>query len=353
MFLLLVYVSIALGFSFLCSIAEAVLLSVTTPYIEVMQQQGSRAGDRLRVLKQNIDEPLAAILTLNTAAHTIGAAGAGAQAAVVFGDVYLGLASAVLTLLILIFSEIIPKTLGARYWRQLAPITAAGVSILVRLLHPFVVMARWLTSLLSPKDHIAGFSRSEFGAMAELGEREGQLDSRESRILKNLFRLKDTHVEHIMTPRSVVFCVPEDLTVGGYIESHESERFSRIPLFRGTADHLEGFVLRDDLFLAHARGNLDTPLSVYRRALRTVDERILVADAFELLLNERAHILAVTDEFGVSTGIVTLEDVLETLLGMEIVDESDKIADMRVLARQQWRRRAKAMGLDVDRTPEP
>lgn len=347
MFLLIFYVSIALGFSFLCSVAEAVLLSVSVAYIELKQQQGDPAGDRLQALKRDIDEPLAAILTLNTTAHTIGAAGAGAQAAVVFGDIYLGLASAVLTLLILVFSEIIPKTLGARYWRQLAPITASFVALLVKLLHPFVVMARWITGLLNPKEQVEGFSRSEFGAMAELGEREGQLDSQESRILKNLFRLKDALVEDIMTPSSVVFSVSSALSVADYIEAHEAVRFSRIPLVHEKPNHFDGFVLRDDLFLAHARGNSDTPLSTYRRTLHVIHEDASVADAFDLLLEKRGHILGVVDEFGVQAGIVTLEDVLETLLGLEIMDEGDKVADMRELARKQWKRRAKAMGLQV------
>ncbi|MGB0722215.1 MAG: CNNM domain-containing protein [Gammaproteobacteria bacterium] len=348
MTLLIFYVGIALGFSFLCSIAEAVLLSVTAPYVELLRQQGNPAGERLATLKRNVDEPLAAILTLNTAAHTIGAAGAGAQAAIVFGDAWLGVASGVLTFMILVFSEIIPKTLGARYWRQLAPVTAGFVALLIKLLYPFVIMARWITRALNPDGHIHGLSRGEFGAMAELGEREGQLEPRESRILKNLFALHDTSVDDIMTPISVVFRVDETLTVGGFVETHESERFSRIPLVKDSPNHLHGFVLKDDLFLAHARGNTDTPLATYRRPMPVLDEGTPVSRAVDFMLDTRAQIVAIVDGFGAPTGIITLEDLIETLLGLEIIDEGDKVADMRMLARRQWRRRARAMGLDVE-----
>ncbi|OQX31130.1 MAG: hypothetical protein B0D96_07115 [Candidatus Sedimenticola endophacoides] len=255
MTLLLVYVSVALGFSFLCSVLEAVLLSVSTAHIELLQREGRRAGELLRDLKRDIDQPLAAILTLNTAAHTIGAAGAGAQAAVVFGDLYLGVASGVLTLLILVFSEIIPKTLGAQYWRTLAPVTAYLCRALVVIFYPFVLLARLITRLIAHQDRIEGFSRMEFHAMAELGEKEGQLEQHETRILQNLFTMHKIRVEDVMTPRLVVFSVPEAMSVAEYIEMHDRQRFSRVPVYREDPDHMSGFVLRSDLLLAHARGN--------------------------------------------------------------------------------------------------
>lgn len=350
MTLLIVYVAIALGFSFLCSVLEAVLLSVSTAYVELLQRDGKRSGELLAKLKQDIDEPLAAILTLNTGAHTIGAAGAGAQAAVVFGDVYLGVASGVLTLLILVFSEIIPKTLGAQYWRELAPMTAHVTRVLVLIFYPFVVMARLITRVISHDEKIDGFSRSEFHAMAELGGQEGQLDQRETRILKNLFELHDILVEDVMTPQSVVFAVSESTTVEQYFAHYEKQRFSRIPIYQLNQDQMTGFVLLKDLALAHARGNINTPLSNYTRRLEIVDKDLPVAEAFERFLDQRQHIMLVTDGLGGTAGIVTLEDLLETLLGLEIVDELDPVADMRELANRQWRRRAKAMGLELDQT---
>ena len=204
MTLLIVYVVVALLFSFLCSILEAVLLSVTTAHINVLEQEGKSAGPLLRKLKADINKPLAAILTLNTIAHTVGAVGAGAQAVVVFGDKWVGLISAVLTLMILVFSEIIPKTLGATYWRALSSASAYTLKFMMRVLAPFVALSEMLTRRLSKESTIEGFSREEFAAMADLGEQEGQLQERESRILKNMFLLHETKVTDVMTPRPVV-----------------------------------------------------------------------------------------------------------------------------------------------------
>ncbi|MES9969983.1 MAG: hemolysin family protein [Candidatus Thiodiazotropha sp.] len=348
MLLLIVYVLIALGFSFLCSIAEAVILSITHPYISVLDQQGSRAAPILRQMKLDINDPLAAILTLNTTAHTIGAAGAGAQAAAVFGNAYVGVASAVLTLLILVFSEIIPKTLGANYWRQLAPVTAYTLKFLIWILYPFVVMSALLTRLLSREGSHGHFRREEFTAMAKAGEEEGKLDLHESLILKNLFLLSETRVTDVMTPRTVVFSLDETLLVQEYFEKHNSSRFSRIPVYRENRDHVTGFVLRSDLLLSHARGNSDNSLDVYRRDLVALPDTSSLQTAFELFIEKRSHIMLVVDEYGSMSGIITLEDILETILGIEIVDEGDRIDDMRKLARRLWRKRADRMGLEVD-----
>ncbi|MCU7844570.1 MAG: hemolysin family protein [Candidatus Thiodiazotropha sp. (ex Monitilora ramsayi)] len=348
MLLLLVYISIALGFSFLCSIAEAVILSVTHPYISVLEQEGNGAAKLLKRLKQNINDPLAAILTLNTTAHTIGAAGAGAQATVVFGDAYLGVVSAVLTLMILIFSEIIPKTIGAVYWRQLAPSTAYLLKFLIWILYPFIKMSAVLTQLLSRGHQHGQFRRDEFTAMAQAGVEEGKLLERESLILNNLFLLREARVSDVMTPRLVVFSLDEALSVADYFNMHGDSRFSRIPIYDGQRDHVTGFVLRSDLLLAHARGNSDKPLSIYRRHLAALPDTSSLQNAFEMLLEERSHIILIVDEYGGMEGILTLEDVLETLIGIEIVDEMDKVEDMRKLARRLWRKRAAEMGLDID-----
>jgi len=346
MLLLVTYVLIALVFSFLCSIAEAVILSVSAPYIALLQERGQRSGELLARMKADINGALAAILTLNTIAHTIGAAGAGAQAALVFGSAWVGVASAVLTLLILVFSEIIPKTLGAVYWRQLAPATAWMLQGLVWLLYPFVKLSELLTRGLSHGPLLSGFNREELAAMADISASEGQIGIHEHRILKNLLRLRHTRVSAVMTPRTVIFSLPEKLRVEEFFWKYEERRFSRIPIYRDNRDQLDGFVLRSDLLLAQARGNTDTPLSSYRRELPVLTDSNTLSQAFDIFLQQHAHMMLVVDEYGELEGLVTLEDIVETLLGFEIVDESDHASDMQAHARRLWRRRARAMGLE-------
>lgn len=347
MTLLILYIAIALLFSFLCSIAEAVILSVTTAHIQVLEQEGHRSGRLLAELKSDIKKPLAAILTLNTIAHTVGAVGAGAQAAAVFGSNWVGLISALLTLAILVLSEIIPKTLGATYWRSLAGVTAWGLKYLVWVLYPFVWLSDLLTRTLSRSSEPEGFSRAEFAAMADLGAQEGQLEERESRMLKNLFLLSETPVTDIMTPRTVLFTLPESLTVAGYFEEHYDSRFSRIPIYSSSKELLTGFVLKDDLLLAQARGNTDSTLETYRRELPALLNSNTVSEAFEAFLHKHAHIMMIVDEYGGIAGIITLEDIFETLLGLEIVDESDRNPDMQKYARRLWQKRADKMGLTL------
>jgi CBS domain containing-hemolysin-like protein len=348
MLLLVTYVIIALGFSFLCSIAEAVILSVTTPYITLMQQRGRRAGILLTALKQDLNSTLAAILTLNTIAHTVGAAGAGAQAAKVFGNAYVGVASGVLTLLILVFSEIIPKSLGAHYWKQLAPATAYALRGLIWILYPFVKLSELLTRGLTHGPGLTGFNREELAAMAELSAEEGQLEQQETMILKNLLRLRDSRVTDAMTPRTVIFSLPENISVEEFFWKYGSERFSRIPIYGEEPGHLNGFVLRSDLLLAQARGNTDTRLSTYRREISALPVSSTLSQAFDEFLRQRAHIMIIVDEYGGIAGILTLEDILETLLGLEIVDEGDANTDMQKLARRLWKKRARAMGLEIE-----
>jgi len=340
MLLLITYVLIALVFSFLCSIAEAVLLSVGPAHVALLEKEGKPCGALLRSLKQDINKPLAAILTLNTIAHTIGAAGAGAQAQSVFGSSYLAATSAVLTLLILVFSEIIPKTLGAHYWKQLAPITAYLLRVLIVMLWPFVKMSERLTRGFTEGPNLSGFSREEFAVMAELSANEGQLKVRESLILKNLLFLSDTPVFDILTPRTVIFSLPEDSSVEGYFHQHDHVRFSRIPIYKGgDVEDISGFVLRSDLLLAQARGNTASCLSKYARNIRAMAKSTSVAEALEQFIKLNAHMMLVVDEYGGVEGLLTLEDLLESLLGVEIVDEGDSTVDMQALAKKLARKR--------------
>ena len=259
MALLLTYVSVALGFSFLCSIAEAVILSVSTPYITLLTRDGKPSGAVLGRMKSEINSTLAAILTLNTIAHTVGAVGAGAQAAQVFGNAWVGVTSAVLTLLILVFSEIIPKTLGAYYWKQLAPATAYVLQVMVWLLWPFVKMAELITRGLSHGQVLTGFNRDELAAMADISADEGLLNREETHILKNLLRLRDNKVTDVMTPRTVIFSLPEDLRVEEFFWKYERQRFSRIPIYADAPEQRVGVVVRSDLWVGQARGKTDSP----------------------------------------------------------------------------------------------
>ena len=348
MLLLIIYIFIALGFSFLCSIAEAVLLSVTTPYIVLLEAQNKPSASKLRQLKSDINKPLAAILTLNTIAHTVGAAGAGAQATEIFGSAYLGIASAILTLLILVFSEIIPKTLGAHYWRQLAPSIAYALKLLVWALYPFVKLTELLTRGLTEGPTLRGVNRKELMALAELSGREGALAHKESLIMQNLLRLRETPAKAAMTPRTVVFSISQEMSVDDYFAHYETKPFSRVLVYHCDAENITGFVLRSDLLLAKARGQTECVVADFVRDIPKILEQIDLSNAFDRFLKERVHIMLVMDEYGGFSGILTLEDVLETLLGLEIVDEFDTTVDMQDLARKLWKRRASKLGIDLD-----
>jgi CBS domain containing-hemolysin-like protein len=346
--LLIVYVLLALIFSFLCSVAEAVLLSITPSYIAGIVETKPKLAALLKKLKQdNVDRSLAAILTLNTIAHTVGAIGSGAKATAVFGSAWFGLFSAIMTLMILFLSEIIPKTIGAVYWRSLTGPVAHFVRVLIWGLYPLIIISEALTRLIARGKSPHGFRREEFIAMATIGERSGQIDEQESRIIGNLFRFGSLRASDIMTPRTVIDALLEHSTVADALETCHTP-FSRLPLYRADMDHIDGFVLRDDLLLAMAQNRGNVSLSTLKRKLFAVPGSMTLSDLLAFLLDHRQHMALVVDEFGGTKGLVTQEDVVETLLGLEIVDETDAATDMRVLARQQWTKRIKKLGLDVD-----
>lgn len=345
--LLIFFVTVSLGFSFLCSVAEAVLLSVSRPYILQLKKTQPKAAERLESLKSNVDEPLAAILTLNTVAHTVGATLAGTQAAVLFKSFGMGVFSAVFTLIILVGSEIIPKTLGALYWRRLAPSSAIVIQLLIKLLYPFVWLSKAITSRLGPAGHPGTHGLDELRAMAELVSAQGQMDAHESLMLKNLLLFRETKTEDIMTPRTVVFTLPLDLTVGDYVEKYADSPFSRIPVYGANRDEVKGFVLRIHLLKAHSRGESAKTLEEFLQPIQAVSAKASLAQVFARMSKNREHIALVVDEFGSARGIITLEDIVETLVGFEIVDELDEDVDMQNLARTLWRRRAERMGIEI------
>ncbi len=347
MTLLLVYMALALGVSFLCSVMEAVLLSVSPSFVARQEQEGHRLGARLRKFKDNVDQPLAAILSLNTIAHTVGAAGAGAQAAAVFGDAYLGVISAILTFLILVVSEIIPKTLGAAYWRQLTPWVVQALGVTIWTMYPLVKLADSLTRWLTKGKVKAKVHRDEFIALAELGAKEGVFHKYESRILNNLFCFREVRTRDIMTPRTVLFALSENLAVDETLSLHTHIPFSRIPVYGENLDKVTGFVLKTEILQAGQEKGA-TLLSEMCRELVVVPEGLPLHKLFKQLMDEKAHIALVVDEHGGTEGVVTLEDFIETLLGLEIVDEVDTVEDMQAMAREQWRKRALELGLVED-----
>jgi CBS domain containing-hemolysin-like protein len=330
-------------------VAEAVLLSLTPSYIAGLRDKKPKLAALLKRLKQdNVDQSLAAILTLNTIAHTVGAIGSGSKATVVFGSAWFGLFSAVMTLMILFLSEIIPKTIGAVYWRNLAGLTAQFVRGLIWALYPLIWVSEALTRLIARRKSAHVFSREEFIAMAGIGERAGKIDQHESRIIQNLFRFDSLTAGDIMTPRTVISGFPQGMSVAEALDAKPSVTFSRLPLYQADLDHITGFILRDDLLISKARDRGDVKLETLKREIKTVRGNMSLSNLLEFFLEKRQQIALVVDEYGGTKGLVTTEDVVETLLGMEIVDEMDKVEDMQTLARQQWAKRARALGLEVD-----
>ncbi|MEM9566236.1 MAG: hemolysin family protein [Actinomycetota bacterium] len=341
--LLIVYIALAIGVSFLCSIMEAVLLSVSPAYIGALEVRRPDVAQRLRELKSDVDRPLAAILTLNTVAHTIGAAGAGAEAAAYFGNNAIGVFSALLTLAILVLSEIIPKTLGAVYWRGLAPMVSRLLKPLIYLLYPLVLMSQWFARLMTRGETAGDVSREELAAMADIGAEEGVFGDGEARLFKSLLRFESLRVSDVMTPRTVVVAFPETATVDELVEAKRP--FSRYPVYASNRDDITGYVLLSAALAEVADDKHDTPLGELSRELMAVPESRSLLELFEDLVEGGEHITLVVDEYGGTAGIATLEDVIETLIGSEITDETDTTEDMQVLARNRWRARASQLGL--------
>ncbi|GAD29560.1 CNNM domain-containing protein [Photobacterium leiognathi] len=344
MVLLTIYITVAIGVSFICSVLEAVLLSISPSYIATLRQQNHPAAARLTALKDNIDRPLASILTLNTIAHTIGAATAGAQATIVFGSEWLGVFSGVLTIGILLLSEIVPKTIGATYWRQLAPLTASMLRWMVLLLIPLVWVSEQITRRLS-RGHEQPKLRDEISAMALLAHESGELGEGESKILANLLQFRDVSVTKIMTPRPVLFRVDAEQTINEFLSKHKNSPFSRPLVYSEQSDNIVGFVHRLELFAESQAGKGGQELGALMRPLPVIMNNVSVPKAFERLMQERSQLILIVDEYGTVQGLVTLEDIFESLVGEEIVDEADKNTDMQQLAFQRWEKWKKKHGV--------
>lgn len=305
----------------------------------------------MKQLKSDVDKSIAAILALNTLANTIGAAGVGAQAVVVFGNEYFGIASIVLTLLILIFTEIIPKSIGANHWRSLAPNISYLIKGTTYIAYPFVILSRIITKMITNKN-AQTISREELVALTYMGEKEGVFESNESKIISNLIKLTSTKVRSIMTPRTVVLAAQEDLTLEKFFNNKEFLRYSRIPIYTNTIDNITGFVLKSDILLRLANEQKSTRLKEIRRPIIVCYENTSIPKFYDLMISKKELIALVIDEYGGMEGIVTMEDVVETILGLEITDESDVQIDMQQFAKERWRKKSQNMDFAQDETQD-
>lgn len=340
---LILYFLIALVVSFLCSLLEAVLLSISIAQVSVMEKEGHKSGLFMVELKNNINRPLAAILTINTIANTIGAVGVGAKTQLIYGNEWVAIASGALTFSILIFSEIIPKTIGSVYNKSLAGFAALTIKILMVIAWPFVIISETISKYINNGENnpTTKASREELLALAEISEDEGSIDEQEGDIIENLMKLDDMKVEEIMTPRSVMFTLQEKETVGSVIEKHSPIAFSRIPVFNRDLDDITGIVNRYTLVDKQAQDEYEVKMSHMMKSIFSIDEVTSVSDALDMFVKRRQQMFVVKDEFGTTTGLITLEDAIETLLGVEIVDEHDNVVDMRKFAKAKLRQKNK------------
>jgi CBS domain containing-hemolysin-like protein len=350
MTLLIVYGLVSICFSFLCSILEAVLLSVTPTYVTVKINEGKAYAKTLKKLKENIDHPLIAILTINTIAHTVGAILVGVQAEKTFGsgNNSVGIVSAIMTFLILVLSEIIPKSIGANYWKNLANFSTKAIVLLMFPLKFTGVL--WLleftTRIVGKNTHNINVSREDFHAMADIAREEGVFQESESLVIKNIIDFKKMAVKDIMTPRTVLKTAPEQMKIREFYDLNPKLKFSRIPMFRDSSDDISGYFLKDELFESIIDGKGDQQLKSISREIYVTGRDTPIKKLFDQLINKQEHIALVVDEFGSVSGIVSQEDIIETLLGFEIVDESDGDEDLQALARNLWKIRAKRHGIN-------
>lgn len=361
MTLLIVYAVLSILLSFLCSILEAALLSFTPSFLRMKTKEGKGYAKTLTNFKKDIDKPLIAILTINTIAHTVGAILVGVQAeklpykVEVFGMNIVGIVSIIMTILILIVSEIIPKTIGATYWKSLGSFTAMFLKIIIFPLKYTGIL--WLlmivTKMVGKSAHVSIMSREEFMAITDAAEEEGVFEENETTVIKNLLVFKSVQAKDVMTPFPVVTLEDEKMTLQKFHESNKNLRFSRIPVYKDKTHNITGFVLRDDVLEEIVEERGDKLLSDIRREIFMVSAEKPIPDLFETFIKQRVHIAAVVDDFGNTIGVVTMEDIIETLLGLEIMDESDNIEDLQLQARKNWEKRAKRIGIQISDIDKP
>ncbi len=341
MTLLLIYLFVALITSFLCSVMEAVLLSTPVSYLKSKVENGDKSAETMLKLKEDVDKPLSAILSLNTVAHTVGAAGVGAEAIIVFGEASFGIVSAVLTVLILVLTEIIPKTLGANYSKELVSISAKIIKGMIFFTYPLVWVSSKLTKLMSRNKAELTTSREEISALAAIGTQEGIFADKENKIIQNLIKLKSLKIKAVMTPRIVVVTANEEMTLEEFLKNKEFLHFSRIPIFKGNKDQITGYIFRELVFEKLAEDQFNLKLKDIKRDIIHFPENMTLFDAWDEMLHKKEHISLIVDEYGGMDGITTLEDIIESLLGFEIVDEKDRVEDMQQYAVKRWQEKQK------------
>jgi CBS domain containing-hemolysin-like protein len=335
MTLLFVYIALAISISFLCSISEAVLLSLNMTHINVIKKDSLEVGKLLEKLKKDINVSIASILVINTIANTLGAAAIGAEAADIFGMEYVFYVSAILTLLILFFSEIIPKTIGTVFYKQLAPLVAQVIRIFIFIGYPLIIVSIFLTKKISKKTSHA-ITREEFLETTFLVEDGGYIDEKESDLIENILGLSKTKVNEILTPRSVIFALDIDKPLNKVLKTQGIKKFSRIPVYQGSIDNIIGVVFSKKIFQAILEDD-KTELKNLMVPLFSINENIPVSFALDMFIKRKEHMFLVTDSYGQTEGILTLEDCIETLLGIEIMDEMDTTEDMRKLAKDKMK----------------
>ena len=344
MALLLVFLLGAMSISFLCSILEATLLSTPLSYITMREEEGYKPATKFKHFKQESSRPIAAILCLNTIANTIGAAGVGRQTTILFGSEWFGCVSAITTILILVFSEIIPKTIGTTQWKHLMGFATRAISVLVFLLYPLVIVFEWLSKLIAPNSEEATVSREEVSAMANVAEEEEVLDEDENAVIQNLIKMDEIPAYEAMTPRVVAAIAPESLTVKAFYRDKRFRSHSRIPVYADNDEYITGYILRMDALQLLADDKFDRTLGSIRRNIKLFNEETPLGEIWDAMLKHNEQICCIIDEYGCFEGILSLEDVIETLLGSEIIDENDMVPDMQAYARESWQKRQEKKG---------
>lgn len=341
MTLLLVFLIGAMAISFLCSLLESTLMSTPISYISMREDEGYKYAVLFKRYKVDNARPIAAILSLNTIANTIGAAGVGAQATAVFGSQWFGLVSGITTVLILFFSEIIPKTIGTSHWKSLMGFVAGTIRVLIVIMFPIVVIIEWTTKLFTSNDEEVIVSREEVAAMADVGEDEGVIDEDENKIIQNVIKLNNVKAYDVMTPRVVAAIASESMTLKDFYKDKNYSHFSRIPVYAESPEFITGYILRSKALEDLAEDHFEKKIGDIKRNILLFNEEMSVNDIWDALLKNKEQIAGIIDEYGTFQGILTLEDIIETIFGLEIIDERDEVSDMQQYARERWQQRQK------------
>lgn len=336
MTLLIVYLILTLGISFYCSILESVLYSTPISFITSKIEEGYKPAVRFKQYKQESSRPIAAILSLNTISNTAGATLIGRQATIVLGDAWFGLVSVLVTIMILLFAEILPKNIGTTRWRHLMGFTATNLRVLIVVLYPIVILIELINKWITPKHDETMMSREEVSAMANVAEEEEVIDEDENEMIQNIMKMDNIAVSEAMTPRVVCNIAAEDMTVRSFYQDKKYKTHSRIPVYKDDDDYITGYVLRTDVLQLIADDKFDCTLGSIRRHITLIREDEPLGHVWDAMLDKKEQICCVIDEYGSFQGILSMEDIIETLIGSEIVDENDETADMQAFAKQQW-----------------